>query len=148
MTCPKCGEESNPEGVGFCQQCGARLDVDTSTSARLEQNLAAILSYAVGWLGGLVLLFVEKKNDFVRYHAMQSIVTFVPITIVLVILNFLALIPYIGILFRIDFWLVIAVTVGLWVLLMMKASQGDRYRLPWAGDFAQMHMPGGRPKRG
>ncbi len=143
MTCPNCGEEKHPEGADYCQQCGTRLNVGTETSTGLEQNLAAILSYALGWFSGIIFLIVEKKNDFVRFHAMQSLVAFGLLSVAAVVLNYVALIPYIGILFRIAFWIGIVLMVGLWLLLLIKASQGDRFRVPWAGDFAQMHMPGG-----
>ena len=55
----------------------------------LDQNLAGALTYAVGWVSGLVFLLSEKENKFVRFHAMQSIITFG-------FLNILVIIPVIG----------------------------------------------------
>ena len=43
------------------------------TSTGLEANLAAALSYLVGFVTGIIFLLVEKDNKFVRFHAMQSI---------------------------------------------------------------------------
>lgn len=144
MTCPKCGAENHPEGASFCRVCGMSLAVDNTTSIGLEQNLAAMFSYTLVWLSGLMFILLEKDNDFVRFHAMQSIVAFGAITAGAIALQILGLIPYIGVIFDIMFWVLIVLTAVLWILLMVKASQGERYRLFWAGDFAQVKMPGHR----
>lgn len=45
------------------------------TSVGLSANTAACLCYLLGWLSGIVFLLLEKENTFVRFHAMQSLVT-------------------------------------------------------------------------
>ena len=104
------------------------------TSTGLEENVAGLLCYAFGWITGLVFFILEKENQFVRFHAMQSIVVFGVISVVNIVLSF---IPFVG-------W-VINLIIGilgliLWIVLMMKAYQGQRYKLPWAGDFAERHI--------
>ena len=49
---------------------------EVKQSSGLSKNTAAALCYVAGWVSGLVFLLVEKKDEFVRFHAMQSIVTF------------------------------------------------------------------------
>ena len=143
MFCNKCGSE-NAEGVKFCVNCGAPMRApgspSTGSTTSLEPNVAGLLCYLVGWITGLIFFLIEKENDFVRFHAMQSIVVFGAFTILQIILSILQLIPYIWILFYIVSILLGVGTFVLWVLLMVKAYQGERYRLPYAGDFADRHI--------
>lgn len=140
MLCPKCGTE-NAEGSKFCQKCGSMMVPEpaksTDTSTGLEPNLAALLGYALWWITGLVMILLEKKNGFVRFHAMQSIVTFGAATVVLVALSILSRLHYVGVLFDVLYWLVLVLAVVLWIVLMVKAYQGERYKLPVAGDLAE-----------
>jgi uncharacterized membrane protein len=106
-------------------------DEKGKTSIGLEQNIAGLLCYVLGWLTGLVFLILEKENKFVRFHALQSIATFGALTVVIIILNF---IPFIGWILA---WLVNILGLVLWIILMVKAYQGQTYKLPWAGNFAE-----------
>lgn len=101
------------------------------TSTGMQANVAALLSYLAGFITGIIFYVIEKENKFVRFHAMQSIVTFG----FLFVLGFvLGVIPVIG-------WALIPVLwiaqVILWVLLMVKAYQGENFKLPIAGDIAE-----------
>ena len=69
-----------------------------------------------------------------RFHAMQSIVTFGALTVVSIILNF---IPFIGVILG---WLVSILRFILWIILMIKAYQGQTFKLHWAGDFAEKQV--------
>ncbi len=104
------------------------------TSTGMDQNVAGLLCYLVGWITGLVFFLIEKENRFVRFHAMQSIVVFGALTVVSVILG---VIPIIG---WIVSWLVGLLALVLWIVLMVKAYQNQMYKLPWAGDFAEKHI--------
>lgn len=100
-------------------------------SMGVDQNIAGLLAYALGWISGLIVILVEKTNDFVRFHAMQSILTFGALTVLNLLLGtvlgfFLFLIPFLNLL-----------GVVLWILLMVKAYQGERYKLPVIGDLAE-----------
>jgi uncharacterized membrane protein len=143
MFCPKCGAE-NAEGSSFCQKCGASLAPEVSkprgTSTGLEPNVAGLLCYILGWITGLIFFLLEKENEFVRFHAKQSIVVFGAFSAVSILLFILGWIPYIGVLFFVLNVLVGILSLVLWVMLMIKAYQGERYKLPWAGDFAEKHL--------
>jgi uncharacterized membrane protein len=73
---------------------------------------------------------LEKKSRFVKFHAAQSLVTFGALFVLGIILGS---IPYIWLL---DSLLGIFGFV-LWILLMVKAYQGEMYKLPVAGDIAE-----------
>jgi len=143
MFCPKCGAE-NPDGSNFCQKCGINLAPEsaqrTGTSTGLEPNVAGLLCYVLVWITGLAFIILEKENHFVRFHAMQSIATFGPLSVLCIIFWLLMAIPFIGAIF----WLLNIVTgilgLVLWIILMVKAYQGERFRLPIAGDFAEKHI--------
>ena len=104
------------------------------TSTGLAANVAGLLCYVLGWISGLVFILIEKENKFVRFHAVQSIVTFGALTIVSIIISF---IPFIGWILG---WLISILGLMLWIVLMVKAYQGQRYKLPWAGDFAEKQV--------
>jgi uncharacterized membrane protein len=101
------------------------------TSTGLDANVAAALSYLVGFVTGLIFLLVEKENKFVRFHAMQSTLVFVGIVLVNILLN---LVPFLGALVAV--FIVIPLSAILWLLLMFKAYQGEEFKLPLVGQMA------------
>ena len=101
------------------------------TSTGLNENVAGLLCYVLGWISGVVFILIEQENKFVRFHAIQSIVTFGVLNVVGFILNW---IPVIG---GFVSWAISVLGFILWIVLMVKAYQGTKYKLPWAGDFAE-----------
>ena len=107
------------------------------TSTGLTENVAGLLCYVLGWVSGIVFLIIEPENKFIRFHAVQSIVTFGGITVISIVLSILGFIPFIGILFNILGYIVGLIAFILWIVLMVKAYQGTKYKLPWAGNFTE-----------
>lgn len=101
------------------------------SSTGLEANLAAALTYLVGFVTGIIFLVVEKENRFVRFHAMQSTVFFAVVVAIDVLLQIVPLLGPLLVLF-----LVIPGSAILWLLLMFKAYQGEEFRLPVIGRIA------------
>ena len=116
------------------------------SSTGLEPNVAGLLCYLGGWISGIVFLVIEQKNKFVRFHALQSIVTFGALTVAGALLGW---IPYAGSVFGIVIGILAFI---LWVVLMVKAYQGELYKLPVAGQVAEGLLPAGwgtgRPEPG
>ncbi len=100
------------------------------TSTGLEQNLEALLCYVLGWVTGIIFLLLEKDNKFIRFHAVQSIIVFGAYTVIAIILGFIPIVGWI-----INLLLGIAAFI-LWIVLMVKAYNGQMYKLPVAGDIA------------
>jgi len=101
------------------------------TASGLDENVAGALAYALGWISGAVFLLTEPANTFVRFHALQSILVFGGLSLAW----FITLsIPIIG--WAVAFIVIPIVSVVLWPLLMFKAYQGERFKLPFAGDIA------------
>lgn len=100
-----------------------------ATTLGLPTNTEAALTYVLGWLTGIVFLLIEK-DKFVRFHAMQSIITFGALTI-------FSFVPVIG-------WILTPfIMIGgllLWLLLIYKAYQGEEFKLPVIGKFAAKQL--------
>ena len=105
------------------------------TSIGLDGNVAAALAYALGWVTGLAFLLIERENQFVRFHALQSAIAFGSLSIAwMVSLS----IPIFGWLFALV--VIPAFSIGLWLFMMFKAYQGERFKLPVAGDIAEQRL--------
>ncbi len=108
----------------------ALIAPDERTSTGLEPRLAAVLAYLLGILSAILLLVIEKKSRFVRFHAMQSLLTFGGLLIIQLVLQ---VIPLLGQLLS---FAVGVIGVVLWLHLMYRAWQGQFYKLPYVGDRA------------
>ena len=111
------------------------MDNSQKTSTGLDANVAAALSYAFGWVTGLAFLVIEKDNRFVRFHAMQSTIVFVTLSLGFILLQS---IPLLGMLLSV--FIVIPLSAVLWLLMMFKAYQGERFKLPIAGEMAEQRI--------
>jgi uncharacterized membrane protein len=102
------------------------------TSHGMDENLAGALTYGLGWITGALFLVTEPTNRFVRFHAWQSVFVFG----VLSIAWFVSVsVVFVG--WLIAFVIIPPLSLFLWLFLMYKAYQGERYKLPFAGDFAE-----------
>ncbi|MEA2055550.1 MAG: DUF4870 domain-containing protein [Candidatus Thermoplasmatota archaeon] len=122
----------------------------------LEENIASMLCYVLTWLTGIIFYLVEKENKTVRFHALQSTLTFIPLTILGWVLGFIGApsVSYGGgygwygtgvtvnpgipalIWASYGIW---ALTVILWIVFVIKAYQGEKFKLPIIGDIAEKH---------
>ena len=101
------------------------------TVSGIDANLAAALSYLVGFVTGIIFLLVEKENRFVRFHAMQSTLFFLGVVAIDLLLQ---IIPLLG--FLVVVFVVIPASAIVWLLMMYKAYQGEEYKLPLVGQWA------------
>ncbi len=95
----------------------------------LNKKTAGALAYVLGPITGVVFLILEK-DPYVRFHAMQSIVVFISLFVLQWFLGLtvilLLLVPLIGI-----------VSFVLWLVLIYKAWQGEKWEVPVLGKFAK-----------
>ena len=105
------------------------------SSTGMQENVAGLLCYVLGWLSGLVFILIEKESKFVRFHALQSIYVFGVLTVASIILGWIPVVgpmvlnPLLGL-----------ISVVLWIILMIKAYQGTKFKLPWAGNIAERQV--------
>lgn len=106
----------------------------TKTALGLDENITGALCYVFGFITGIIFLVLEKENKFVRFHAIQSLVTSLSLYIISVIVG---IIPIIGLMLS---FLIAPLVLILWLLLMYKAYKGERFKLPIVGDFAEKQI--------
>jgi uncharacterized membrane protein len=107
----------------------------TKTSTGLDPNVAAALAYGLGWITGIIFLMAEPADRFVRFHALQSIIVFGALSALTIVLQ---VIPFVGMLIAV--FVVIPLSAILWLVLMFKAYQGEKFKLPIAGDMAEQRL--------
>ena len=144
--CTKCGANV-ADNAAFCPSCGATVGGASpstpaaSSQSGLAENVAGLLCYVLGWITGLIF-FLTDKRPFVRFHAAQSIVVFGAFMILRIIIGMMFVtggLTGVATGFSLGMMLsglVSIVGLVLWILLMVKAYQGERYRLPIAAEFA------------
>jgi len=149
--CTKCGTIV-AGNAAFCGNCGAAqtgsqpaasiAPAGVNAHPEMAENVAGALCYALVWITGLIFYFVDKR-PYVRFHAAQSIVVFGSITILHEFLRtffgFSSITgDWTGFSLGFALWrLLHLVGLILWILLMVKAYQGERFRVPIAADFAE-----------
>ena len=107
----------------------------------IDAKTAAGLSYVLGWVTGLIFFFSEKRNRFVRFHAMQSIIFFGGLTILGTIFRY----AWVAFPTPLDVtFLCLSSLVGIvgfvgWIILVINGFQGKYFKLPVIGDYAEKY---------
>ena len=137
MLCPSCNTETGSNST-FCPHCGANTATGAAAAAipaqtgGLSENAAGAIAY-ITFIPAILFLAMEPYNrsSFVRFHSWQSI--FFGIAVIAVDL-ILGIIPIIG-------WIIAPIlSLGfliVWIIVVMKASRGERYKLPFIGNLAE-----------
>lgn len=162
--CANCGAAST-QTTGFCANCGkpvgqgelvavtagpaatAAPNSAVVASSGLTSNVAAALAYILGLITGIVFLVLEpyKRDRFVRFHAMQSILFCVAAIVFSIAWSIL-----VDILVSISAWTAVALTpIGLiislafflfWLFLMYQAYSNREFRIPIIGAIAAKQL--------
>jgi uncharacterized membrane protein len=161
--CAKCGTEVG-SGAAFCPKCGAPQAVAAGPvpppasaptpvvtseplvggGTGLAENIAGLLCYVLGWVTGIIFFLIDKR-PFVRFHAAQSIVVFGGLHVILILLGHFVGFGFFGGwgwnggswgLIVLLYELINLVSFILWILLMIKAAQHEKFRVPIAAEFA------------
>ena len=124
----------------MAEQGGTGAAPAPASGGGLQDNVAGLLVYLIGILA-IVFLLIEpyNKNKFVRFHCFQCIFYWcaaVALGIGMAVLGIVLGMLHLGALVLL-LWPVVwlAYFVG-WVLLMVKAYQGQMWKLPFIGDLA------------
>ena len=135
-----------PDAAAYCPGCGRAMrpvERAQGTVGGLPETLAGAMAYCT-IIPAIVFLLVEpySKNRFVRFHSLQCLgvclVTLVVGAMLRVAGFVLFFIPVLG---HLLVWLLsMVVTLAflvVWVVLVVKALQGEMFKLPVVGDFAE-----------
>jgi uncharacterized membrane protein len=138
--CSGCGT-AIADGSTMCAACSSKTAGGTSaasTGGGLTDNVAGMLAY-VTIIPAIVFLVAApyNKSRFVRFHSFQSIFFCVAWIALSIALSIVAAIPVLG-------WMTLLIwpLVGLggliiWIILLLKANQGQMFKLPVIGDLAE-----------
>ena len=120
------------------------------SSTGLDENIAALLSYIFGWVSGLIFFLIEKDSRLVRFHAMQSLlfnvlvgVVAIALWIVLFVVFMIAgqisdvLVPVLGLVSLLVWGVFLLAILAGFILCLVKAFQGQYFKLPVIGNFAE-----------
>jgi uncharacterized membrane protein len=107
----------------------------------LAPNVASLLAYLCTFVTGIIFLLIEKDNKEVKFHAWQAILLgagAIALEIGLAILTAImgAISGILATLFSILGTLVWLALIGVWIICMYKAYQGQHFKLPFIGDIA------------
>ncbi|MFQ5721800.1 MAG: DUF4870 domain-containing protein [Candidatus Aminicenantales bacterium] len=103
-----------------------------------------MIAYFFGIIGGIVIYLVsEEKDKFLRFHAKQSILFNVFAAIIGAIIWGISIaamttaavaaglgMMVVGIIYSLILFII-------WIVLMVKAYQGEKYKLPVIGNWAE-----------
>ena len=139
-----------PETAAYCPGCGRTMrpvERARGSVGALPETVAGALAYFL--LPAIVFLLVEpyNKSRFVRFHSFQCLGVCLAGLVIGAMLRAagfaLFFIPALGrLLFLLISMVVSLAFFAVWVVLIVKALQGEMFKLPLVGDFAERHTAG------
>ncbi len=140
--CNMCGAQI-ADGTTTCSVCAGRVatapaSTTTATAGGMTDNVAGMLAY-ITIIPAIIFLVMEpyNKNRFIRFHSWQCLFFAGALFVLHVGLSIFAFVPFLAL---ITFPLHLLVSLGgfiLWIILLIKANQGQMYKLPVIGDLAE-----------
>lgn len=137
-----------PDNTAFCPGCGQGtppVDRVQGNVGALSRTLAGALAYCT-IIPAIVFLLVEpySRDRFVRFHSFQCIGFWLAALVIGAVVRtaafLLFFVPLLG--YLVVLLLSMVTSLGLlaiWVVLVVKALQGEMFKLPLVGDFAEQH---------
>lgn len=138
--CAACGSQM-PEGTTACPKCGkataqsvgggAAAAPAPASSGALADNVASGLAY-ITIIPAIVFLIVEpyKSNKTVKFHAFQCL----GLAVTMFACGIVMIIPILGWIVGILGYLACGV---MWLICIIKAFSGGRFKVPVIGEFAE-----------
>ena len=143
MECAACGQ-ALPDNAAFCPGCGRSIseppvleqELVLGTTGGLRDNIAGVLAYLT-FIPALIFVFRPpfNQNRYIRFHSFQCLFLCLAIVVVAITLRLLS-----GLSFLIAALLSVVFLVGLvilWLVLLLKAFLGERFKLPVIGNLAE-----------
>jgi len=108
---------------------------ELNTDVVLGSKVSAVFCYLGGFITGIIF-FGISKNSYVRYHAMQSTLY----AIFVIIFWFLLFNLSVQLNFFYITWIINLGLIVVWIVLMVKAYSGEKYKLPYLGKLAEKYV--------
>lgn len=117
--------------------------MDKSSVLNVDENIGGVLSYIFPL--PVIFLFMKEKNEFIRFHSIQAIIVMVFLIIFFSVFQSLSLMVHAFGLFgwilqNIIYTVLGLASLALWVFLLIKAYQGERWKVPVVGDIAEKQL--------
>lgn len=146
-SCPHCAAQM-PATAAFCPGCGRSMHSALRAQGKvggLSENVAGAIAYFT-FLPALVFLLLDpyKKSGFVRFHSVQCLLLTGSLILLGLLLKLLGMLLFIVPVLGPLLVLLVDVTAGLaaifvWLVLVVKALQGENFKLAWIGDLAERY---------
>jgi uncharacterized membrane protein len=138
--CSACGAQI-PAGATACPACSRSAGAPAgaqSAGTGLTDNVAGMLAY-ITIIPAIIFLVMEpyNKSRFIRFHSFQCIFFWVALVVVYVALSIVGFIPFMIFIILPLHLLIWLGSLAIWIVLLIKASQGQMYKLPVIGDIAE-----------
>jgi uncharacterized membrane protein len=138
--CSVCGTQV-ADGTTLCAAHAAGSPGGATTAAQaggMSENVAGMLAY-VTIIPAIVFLLVAPYNrsKFIRFHSFQCIFVTVAWIALGIALSIVAAIPVLGWLTLFIWPVVMLGALALWIILLLKANQGQMWKVPFIGDLAE-----------
>lgn len=99
------------------------------TDLGLDPKVGGLLAYLFGFVSGIIL-YLLSKDKYIRFHALQSTILSLAVAIIVGILEVIPVIQVLAGLVSLAYAVV-------WIIMMVKAYSGEKYKLPIIGDIAE-----------
>lgn len=146
-SCPDCAAQM-PDSAGFCPGCGRSMQSQLAPDQKvgtLRENLQGALAYLT-FIPALVFLLVDRhrRSPFVRFHSVQCLlfwlVSVAAAVLVRLLILLLLYVPAVGPLLAVLLVTIAALaSLFLWIVLSVKAFQGEKFGLPVIGTLAEQY---------
>lgn len=150
-SCPNCAAQM-PGSAAFCPGCGRSTKTESAAKGKLgvlRENLAAAFAY-VTFVPALVFMFLDpyRKNSFVRFHSIQCLLLWLLAIVLAVLVRLVTLVllfvpvfgPLLALLVTV---IVVLAALFTWIVLLVKAFQGEKFALPVVGGMAEQYSSTG-----
>src|SRR3990167_3281852 len=118
------------------------MEGSPSQGSGLSPNIASLLCYICMPITSIIFMLIEKENKDVQFHAWQGttfgvgyIVTIIAVEILSAILG--AAISFLGVLIGWLVYVICPMAIVIWIICLVKAYRGERWKIPYIGDFAE-----------
>ena len=107
----------------------------------LAPNIASVLCYICMPISSIIFMLIEKENKEVQFHAWQGTTFGVGYIVVIMAIEILSsilgvLLRFLGVMVGLLTPLAGLVAFVVWIICLVKAYQGERWKIPYIGDFA------------
>src|SRR3989338_1231579 len=101
----------------------------SSADIGLDPKVGGLLAYLFGFVSGIIL-YLMSKDKYIRFLALQSTILSLAVTVIVTVFNYVPIINIITPLIYLAYLI-------LWIMMMVKAYSGEKYKLPIIGDIAE-----------